>query len=144
MPIKKSTPKTAKPKAVRIGSLNLPQGGAKPLFVGDAERAKIDDFFDGAYNPKKSSTHYSEAFTIIGGETSHYKDKETVVFLIDTGEGENVYVYMGGNEQRNALAQHFMEGGASVEMVRFHRIDVGQAQPFVAIEDSEEEMEESF
>lgn len=141
MAIKKSTLKTAKPKAVRIGSLNLPQGGAKPLFVGDAERAKIDDFFDDAYNPKKSSTHYSEAFTIIGGETSHYKDKETVVFLIDPGEGENVYVYMGGNEQRNALAKHFMEGGASVELVRFHRIDVGQAQPFVAIEDAEGEDE---
>lgn len=143
MPIKSKVTKAAsKPKAVRIGSLNLPSGGAKPLFVGDAERAKVDDFFDGAFNPKKPATHYSEEFTILGGETSHYKDKETVVFLIDTGEGENVYVFMGDNEQRNALAQHFMEGGAPVEKVRFHRIDVGQAQPFVAIEDSEEDVEE--
>lgn len=139
MPLKKATTNTkSKPKAVRLASLNLPVGGAKPLFVGDAERAKIEDFFDGAFNPKKSSTHFSEPFTILGGETSHYKDKETVVFLIDTGEGENVYVYMGGNEQRNALAKHFMDGGAPVEKCRFHRIDVGQAQPFVAIEDSEE------
>lgn len=144
MTIKKSASKPSKPKAVRLGSLNLPSGGAKPLFVGDAERAKVEDFFDGAYNPKKSATHYSEEFTILGGETSHYKEKETVVFLIDSGEGENVYVYMGGNEQRNALAKHFMEGGAPVEKCRFHRIDVGQAQPFVAIEDSEEETEEPF
>lgn len=139
MPLKKPATKTAKPKAVRIGSLNLPVGGAKPLFVGDAERAKIEDFFNGAFNAKKTSTHFSEPFTIIGGETSHYKDKETVVFLIDTGDGENVYVYMGGNDTRNALAKHFMDGGAPVEMVRFRRIDVGQAQPFVAIEDAEGE-----
>lgn len=136
--------KTAKPKAVRIASLNLPQGGAKPLFVGDAERAKIDDFFEGAYNAKKKSTHYSEPFTIVNGEKSRYKDKETVVFLIDSGEGDLVYTFMGGNEQRNALAEHFMEGGSPVELVRFHRIDVGQAQPFVAIEDAEAEDEEPF
>lgn len=143
MAIKKAT-KSAKPKAVRIGSLNLPQGGGKPLFVADAVRAKVEDFFNGTFNPKKSSTHYSEEFTIVGGEKSHYKEKETVIFLIDTGEGENVYVYMGGNESRNALAEHFMEGGAPVEKVRFHRIDVGQGQPFVAIEDSEEDVEEPF
>ena len=139
--MKKSIAKQ-KRKAVRIGSLNLPTTGAKPLFVGDAQRAKVDDFFDGAFNPKKPITHYSESFSIIGGETSHYKDKATVIFLIEPSEGENVYVYMGANEARTALAEHFMNGGQTVECVRFHRIDVGQAQPFVAIEDEDEDAED--
>ena len=148
MPIKKPATKTAKPKGRKLSDLNLPMSGGKPGMVGDAEKIKVNDLFDGDFKLNKPATHYSSAFDILNGDHSEYQGKASCVFLIKSrDDGENYWFFIAANDTRQAIVDAFAESDEPVLNVRFHKIQGSDPshQPFLAIEDAEgEDSEEPF
>ncbi len=155
MPLPKkgqNTKQPAKIKTRRLADLNLPEGGKTPLFVGDAQKIKVQDLFptDGKGKPlpfsaRDEKTWYSTPFDILGVEASDYKGDTTYVFLIrDHDDKEQYWFFIGHSDQREAICEQFREDESPVVNVRLKKIDVGQASPFVSFEDSEEENEISL
>jgi len=138
LPNKKPAAKPAKPTGRKLSDLNLPQGGGS-LIVGDAQKTKCDDWFE------SEKSRYSSSFDILDAEHSHYRDKETCLFLVRSHEDdENYYFYMGANETRKAIVDAFAESDEPILNVRFERIATGQEKPFIAIVDASGETDESI